>query len=560
MDVNGTHALHGPVSATAAASSAADAVPTPALLLNQLNQSQPAAAFNEGSHPVESVLPEFVPTSARMQKQFELSAHPAVKMFVKHEGWHSVTQPELIQAGLDPNVDPAFLHLYAEAVEQPIAITGATAGPGGFGPLATLQFYGTGIDTQYSGTRVYWLTSESTQGQRIHKLQPSTGSNQPPTDFPFSVELTPHTTYFAALITATGNNFFGSLISTTSLDQTMYVPHLDKTSTDLPKLEVILQGIILGVPHDVTVVLNGTSLGDVPFTGQDKGKFRVSLPPGILHDGANTVTLTAQDGEYDTSLVQSIQITYPHAYTADSDSLKFTGRPGDEVKLTGFTSVPAVVLDITDPDRPLELTPQITSDTNSAHYALAVQVPWSTTNAAAPAWHTLLAVASDRIDRVAGLRPNHPSHWHRAQPGSEIVMVSYEPFAAALRPLVRAHEAEGKSAAVVLIDDLYDEFNFGEHSPMAIRKFLSTATKAWQTAAALSPAQRPRFRRSPKLSRLRPFGFRAHQDRPHHRPDDRLRRLVFRLQRHRHAHHRHRTFPCQQPGRSLSRRWQSCDL
>ena len=483
VDVNGTRALHGPVTAGITNSdSTTETIPVAAMLLSQLNQSQPAAAFNEGSHPVESVLPEFVPTSTQQQKQFELAARPAVKIFVKHEGWHQVTQPELIKAGLDPSIDPAFLHLYAEAVEQPIKITGATPGPGGFGPQAALQFYGTGIDTQYSGTRVYWLVANDEPGQRIHKLQPSRGSNQPPANFPFTVELTPHTTYFAALITPTGNNFFGSLISTTPLDQTLYVPHLDKTSTELAKLEVTLQGIILGFPHDVSIALNGASLGDVTFTGQAKGRFRVTLPPGVLHDGANTVTLTSQDGDYDTSLVQSIQITYPHSYTADANSLKFLGRAGDELKLTGFTSAPSAVLDITDAGQPVELTPQITSDTTSNHYALEVQVPWSTTNPAAPTRHTLLAVASDRIDAVAGVRPNHPSHWHRAQPGSEIVMVSYGEFAAALNPLVSAHQAEGKSSAVVPIDDLYDEFNFGEHSPVAIREFLRTATKAWHTA------------------------------------------------------------------------------
>jgi uncharacterized repeat protein (TIGR01451 family) len=485
VDVNGTRALHGPVTAEAATSSqpGSETVPATALMLSQLNQSQPAAASNEGSHPVENVLREFEPTSTQRQKQFELAAHPAVKIFVKHEGWHSLTQPELIKAGLDPNVDPTFLHLYAEAVEQPIRITGATAGPGGFGPQAALQFYGTGIDTPYSGTRVYWLAAESTPGQRIPRLQPSTGSNQPPANFPFTVELAQHTTYFAALITSNGNNFFGSLVSSPpSVDQIIYVPHLDESSTELPKLEVILQGVILGFPHDVTVALNGAALGDIAFTGQDKGKFRVSVPPGILHDGANTVTLTAQDGEYDTSLVQSIQITYPHSYTADSDSLKFTARVGDELQLTGFTSASAVVLDVTNPDQPVELTPQITSDTNSSHYALEVQVPWSTTNPAAPARHTLLAVASDLVDSVAGISPNHPSHWHRAQAGSEIVMVSHGSFAAALGPLVHAHEAEGKSTAVVLIDDLYDEFSFGEHNPLAIRDFLQTATKTWRTA------------------------------------------------------------------------------
>jgi uncharacterized repeat protein (TIGR01451 family) len=484
VDVNGTRVMHGPVTAEGATTSqvSAETIPGATPMLNQLNQSLPA--FDQGSHPIEHVLHDFVPTSVQRQRQFELAANPAVKILVKHEGWHRVTQPELVNAGLDPNVDPALLHLYAEAVEQPVEITGASSGPGGFGPQAALQFYGTGIDTQYSGTRVYWLVAGEGQGQRIHQLPPSSGSNQPPATFPFTVELAPRTTYFAALITSNGNNFFGPLVSSTPLDQTIEIPHLDKASTDPARLEVILQGAILGFPHSVTIALNNAPLGDLTFTGQDKGTFHVNLPPGLLLDGANTVTLTAQGGEYDDSVVQSIRIAYPHSYLADSDLLTFTGRPGDELKVAGFTNAPVLVLDITDPDQPVALTPQIASDStsNPTQYSLEVQVPWTTTNPSAPALHTLLALAADRVDSVAGIRPNHPSHWHRAQPGSEIVMVSHGTFADALAPLVRAHEAEGKSATVVLIDDLYDEFTFGEHNPHAIREFLYTASKVWSTA------------------------------------------------------------------------------
>jgi Peptidase family C25 len=433
------------------------------------------------------VLREFEPTTAQRQKQFELAANPAVKLFVKHEGWHRVTQPELVKAGLNPNVDPALLHLYAEAIEQPIQITGASAGPGGFGPQAALAFYGTGLDTPYSGTRVYWLVAGDAPGQRIKQLPLSTGSNQPPASFPATIELAQHTIYFGALLTSNGHNFFGSLVSSTPLDQTVQAPNLDQTSTDPAKLEVILQGVILGFPHDVAIALNDTPVGDLTFTGQDKGKFLVTLPPGILQAGGNTVTLTAQGGDFDTSLLQSIGISYPSSYVADSDRLRFTGRPGDEVKVTGFTSAPVLVLDITNPDQPVELTPKISTDSRSTptQYGFEVQVPWkvpgATSNPAAPALHTLLALAADRIVSVAGIRPNRPSHWHGAQPGSNIVMVSAADFAAALHPLVLAHAAEGKSAAVVPIDELYDEFSFGQHNPRAIRDFLQTATKVWHT-------------------------------------------------------------------------------
>jgi uncharacterized repeat protein (TIGR01451 family) len=480
VDVNGTRTLHGPIFPSASGSASADSEATSAIMMNQLNQAQPAAALSNASHPAENAWREIVPTSAQSQQQFNLAARPAVKISVKHEGWYCIAQPQLIQAGLDSNVDPSLLHLYAEAIEQPIQITGASSGSGGFGPQSEICFYGTGINTQYSDARVYWLAAEESQGQRIQDLPLSTGSNQPPSGFPFTVELTPHTTYFSALTTAHGNNFFGPLVSSTAVDETVQVHRLDPTSTRPAQLEVILQGVILAFPHDVSIVLNGTTLGDLTFIGQVKGKFTVDVPPGLLQNGANTVTLTAQNGEFDYSLLQSIRIIYPHSYVADSGSLTFTGRAGDELKISGFTQSTVTVLDITNPAQPVQLTTQVAPDAApKTDYVVNVQVPWSTGNSAV---HTLIAVETDRIASAAGIQRNHPSHWHSAQPGSEIVMISPGAFAGALASLVHAHQAEGKSAAVVWIDDLYDEFNFGERSPAAIREFLQTAVNAWHTA------------------------------------------------------------------------------
>ena len=282
-------------------------------------------------------------------------------------------------------------------------------------------------------------------------------------------------------------------------------------------LEVTLQGIILAVPHDVTVALNGTTLGDLTFTGQSQGTFRATLPPGLLQEGPNTVTLTAQDGEYDTSLIESIRIKYQHSYVADTNRLVFTGRAGDELKVTGFTNAPTVVLDITDPSQPVELTPQVmsTAGSKTAGYALEVQVPWLT-NSPGAGPRTLLALTNDRVEMPPGIRQNHPSHWHDPLPGSQIVMVSATSFAGALQPLVAAHGAAGQSTAVVSVDDLYDEFNFGEHSPVAIKSFLRHGGQGVAHSAALSAAQRSSIARSAQLFGIRPSGLCADEDHTHY--------------------------------------------
>ncbi len=477
VDVSGARTMHGPVSAASFDGAASSLQPSS--LLDRLNQSQPAAAFTQASYNSEAVFTQPAPTSSQTQKQFELAAGPAVKLYVKHEGWYRVTQPELVKSGLDPNVDPDTLQLYAEAIQQPIEITGATPGAGGFGPQAAINFYGTGMDTQYTGTRVYWLVTGRVPGLRIHHLPASEGSNLPPASFLSTVELKPRTTYFSALITKDGDNFFGPLVSSVPLDQKLYLAHLDVNAPESAQLDVTLRGVITANPHDVSIALNGVSVGNLTYTGQAEGRFHLDLPPGALTEGTNVVTLTSQNGQYDYSLVDTIRIAYPHKYFTDLGRLKFSARAGEEVAFNSAGAGPVVVLDITDPGLPIALTPQVTL--HGGRYEAKMQVPWTSTSSSSGARHTLLALDEAQVAHPLGLRPNHPSRWHSRQPGAEIAMITAEELAPALKPLAKQRAKEGKSSAIISVTEIYDEFNFGERSPDAIRDFLQMAHTNWTT-------------------------------------------------------------------------------
>ena len=89
------------------------------------------------------------------QTQQYLASRPAVKLFVKEEGWYQVSQPELVAAGLSSRVDPRYLQLFAEGREQAIRVIGGKDGR--FGPRDAIEFYGVGLDTPSTDTRVYWL-------------------------------------------------------------------------------------------------------------------------------------------------------------------------------------------------------------------------------------------------------------------------------------------------------------------------------------------------------------------------------------------------------------------
>src|SRR5581483_8942567 len=294
--------MHGPIQAQSAI--AAPLAMSRTLTIQDL--AHPAVPQASSTMPAVSSAARVRETVARplvspslQNVGFDLAANPAVKISVDHEGWYRITQSQLVAAGLDPHADARSLKLYAEGVEQPIRVTGAN---GIFGPQAAVEFYGTAIDTPFTGRRVYWLTSGGKPGLRISS-GPAPGSAGPqPQSFLQTVELKPRTTYFAALLREDTDNFFGPLVSPTADTETLDISNL---APGAGALAISLQGITQGQQHVVTVTLNSATLGDVTFAGQQQGAAQFVIPDGLLINGTNTITLTAQQGASDLSLVDT---------------------------------------------------------------------------------------------------------------------------------------------------------------------------------------------------------------------------------------------------------------
>ncbi len=487
VDLNGTRTMNGPArveesQSTQRAISAQVMAQSRARSITVAEWNDPASSAatvswhdTSASHMLQAspIFPGKL--TDRRNVQFALAGQAAVKIFVDHEGWYKVTQPELVAAGLSPFADARSLQLYVEGVQQPIRVTGASGAT--FGPQAAIEFYGTGIDTPFSDKRVYWLVAGQTGGKRIIQELGFGWNTAESPSFPFTVELKERAVYFAALLSDRPDNFFGAVVSSTPVDQILKVSHLADGSGQDARLQVALQGVTTGTDHAVQVSVNGNAVGSMSFTGQAEGTSTFSVPRGILREGANTVTLTAQNGESDVSVVDYIRLTYSHSYTADSNLLKFTAGAGQSVVVQGFTQRGVRVFDITDASAPVQLALRLTSDDGG--FSATVRVPVYPFGI-----RTLLAVADDQIQRPAQLAANAPSNWHSAMSGAEYVVITSGQFAQQVKPLADLRRAQGRSVAVVNVEDLYDEFNFGERSPNSIRDFLSTASTTWRTKPA----------------------------------------------------------------------------
>src|SRR5205085_6256188 len=309
VDLNGKRTMHGPA-ATQYAGNLESPSKQQAALLSQISSAPSDTTRFVTGYPADVERVAKMPTvtaaksgerltvvqDAPLQKQRTIAAGQAVKIAVNHPGWYRVTQSELVAAGLNPNVNPTFLQLYADGVEQAISVyssTGAQLSADGF-----VEFYGTGMDTPTSDKRTYWLVAGSTPGLRVNGQQSkssSTTSNdtssegaqqdaptnmtmEAPTDaYSYTVERKDKLIYFTALLNGEADNFFGPVISKTAAKQDVTLSDINLNTSGPATLEVAVQGVTMQT-HKVRVTVNGFEAGSLEFSNQEHAVNQFQIP------------------------------------------------------------------------------------------------------------------------------------------------------------------------------------------------------------------------------------------------------------------------------------------
>jgi hypothetical protein len=407
------------------------------------------------------------PSPSETAIQQYLAGRHAVKLLVREEGWYRVSRSELVAAGLSSELDPRYLQLFAEGREQPIRVIGGKDGK--FGSGDAIEFYGFGLDTPSTDTRVYWLVEGLRPGKRIEEYK-SQGGQIGASSFLYTVERKDRVIYFPTLKNGDEENFFGSIVSGSGVHQIIGVQHLDISSSGDALLEVVLQGGTEG-SHRVKILLNDQEVGEVAFEGQSKGLLQLEVPQALLREGDNLVSFVAQNGETDISVLDTIRLGYWHTYTANDDELKFRAKGGEHLSVSGFSNARVRVIDITEPKDLVEVIGEVRSEGRG--YAVEFRVPGD-------GERMLLALTLDQIKTPAGLVYNQPSFWSQNLPGYDLVIITHRDFLEGLQPLKKLRESQGLTVALVDVEDLYDEFNFGAKSPKAIKDFLTFAKTKWR--------------------------------------------------------------------------------
>jgi hypothetical protein len=468
VDLSGACRMYGPFFVAASkATEASLARRGNSALISEVGQRRDNE--DQRTRPVEAVAQ--TPRLGETQTQSSAKAisqvtPPAVKLGVTHEGWYRVTQPALVRAGVDPNVDPRLLQLSADGVEQPIKVTGEQDGV--FDPDDAIEFYGIGINSPYSATRAYWITVGAQAGRRIAEIEGAAGSAAA-SSFPYTVERRDRTVYFSGLRNGDRENFFGAVVSSNEVNQTLTATRIAREPGAMAELEVALQGVTAG-PHLARVQLNGVELEQVSFSGQGRGVKKISITESMLSEGQNVVTLTALGGDGDVSLVDYLRLTYPRTRVADNDWLASTAWANQRVTVDGFSNDQIRVVDVTNANEPVELKARVVRAGSSYSAVVSTEGEGE---------RRLLAFTTQRVEEVSATA-RQLSNWKDYSEGADYVIITRREFVDSLKPLAALRQSNGLRVAMIDVEDLYDEFNYGQKTPYAVREFLAHARAGWK--------------------------------------------------------------------------------
>jgi hypothetical protein len=389
-------------------------------------------------------------------------SQPGARISVRSQGMHRVSRASLQAAAFPVNSNSANWRLFAEGVEHSIIV-----GPG----EQYIEFYGKGIDTMESDSRVYYLISDTTPGRRVPSrvLRPI-GGNVLSQSFSTNAIKKERTLYYDRVLNGEAENHWGRVISTSAASVPFSLPSVDFTASTAT-ITVKLQGFT-NVPHQVNTSLNGNALGIMTGTSLNSYSMTVQVPTSHLVEGNNTLQL-ASIGSGDFSFFDSVTVEYKRKYVANQNILSFSTPGYRRADLQGFSSSKLRVFDITFDGHPQQIK------------NVGVVQDGATFTARLPAARAAIyyAVEDSALLAPAEVVANNPSTLASPANAANLVIISHSAsdFMAAAEAWANYRRAEGYTVKVIDVRDIYDEFNYGAISALSIRSFLNYAYSNWQT-------------------------------------------------------------------------------
>ncbi len=339
--------------------------------------------------------------------------------------------------------------------------------PTRFGPGSTLYFLGEGADANPYGTEAIYELELGTPGEILGAIDARPSGTE--VDWYLEeLRLEENRFYQAGLLEAPDLWLWDVLLAPASKSYPFTLS--DVVSTEAASLTVRLQGTSDLPPspdHHVRVHLNSTPVSDFSWDGKTPREVQVPIPPGLLQEGENHLTLENvgdTEAAYSMVMLDRFAIRYPRALRAASGLLEGSFTESGVAEVLGL-GTRAHVVDVTDP------TPRwLTGTSATTEGSVRFQVE---------AGRRYLAVADEAVshpDVTTALRSVLKTRNHQA----DYVVIGPRDFLEAAEPLLSLRRSQALRVEAVSTEEIFSEFGFGEARPEAIRDFLAYAYHEWR--------------------------------------------------------------------------------
>jgi hypothetical protein len=420
-----------------------------------------------------------------IERQRMLAADDGFKITVKHSGWVSITGEELLDAGLPAGTAVDTLRVFDKGVQIPIRIISkedelnANKESGVLNTTDAVQFYSPPPGDPQADSAIYWLSAGTSLGEPSLRIESDTAPSVSASALTYSGRATatalPKTVYVAAINDDDGDNFFGPLISENALDYDLQLNDVDLTAPQPAVVTVTLKGLTKGLTHHVAVLLNDSKIGELDFQSQSIGSASFEVPQSQLKEGDNRFTLAALPSDtasaLDKSFLKEISVDYWQLYRiqAKSKLIEISADTTAAIKMP-FANT-GEFFELNDAGQLSQILPtRFEIDRGQEEARIA----------AGPKTKRIYIRLPTEIEEVpAKIERNGPSQLQGQSDGNDFIIVSASPFVEAANELANWKRQLGWNPIVVNIDDVYDEFSYGQSSVKALRDYLHYAFQFW---------------------------------------------------------------------------------
>lgn len=421
---------------------------------------------------------------------------PYFKIPVAQQGIYRLSADALFNAGVPPGTDPDVLQLFHRGVEQAIVVSAGSDGSLDTGDY--LEFYGQRNDgTQdanlytprsaqphsyynlYSDTTAYFLTLGSGPGKRASTFDQSPGAQPPVVSHTDEKLLVNTMQYYTGrdehevqlTVFDLGEGWTGyRMLQGQALDYTITSITQPHPASGTPTVELLIQGWGPMQHHgDIFLGSSQRLAGSISFTGFES--YTVTVPAqwsDIDPDGSLAVRVRCNgvSGGADRFSVSYVKVRYPQTLNMENGQQKvFELGDAQPVSLVSISNAPSGtrLFDVTDPGNIV-----VIGAVESATLTAVIETA-STTRIFATAEYHVPTIKSVNFRAIA---PSQYDYIIISNPLLRTPALGYADPVDAYAAYRASDAGGGYRPLVVNTQELFDQFNYGEYSSLAIYNFM----------------------------------------------------------------------------------------